>query len=110
MGKLYKACAAQRIVILVVFLTAFLLCTTSVAFSKNPSKEVVKTNHVTIDGKTTYGISAGNLRLWVTEATTIVDAGGTRTELRDLSIPCRAKITYRQRVDGYPVALRIELR
>ena len=110
MGKLYKACAAQRIVLFVVFLTAFLLFTTSVGFSKSPSKEVVKTNHVTIDGKTTYGISAGKLRVLVTEATTIVDAGGTRIDLQNLSIPCSAKITYRQRVDGYPVALRIELR
>ena len=110
MGKRYKACAEQKIVLLLVFSLAFLLFSTSVGFSKSPSKEVVKTNHVTIDGKTKYGISAGKLRVWVTEATAIVDAGGMRIGLEDLYVPCRAKITYRQRVDGYPVALRIELR
>jgi hypothetical protein len=110
MGKLYKACAAQRIALLLFLFLAFLLFSSSVGFSKSPSKEAVKTNQVTIDGKTSYGISAGKLRVWVTEATTIVDAGGTRIALRDLSIPCGAKITYRQRADGYPAALRIEVR
>jgi hypothetical protein len=106
----HKSRAVQRITLVLVLVLAFLLLNPSVGFSAGKAKSVITTQSVTIDGKTGYGVVAGERRFRVTKATTIVDAGGTEIMLSALPVPCRARITYRQGVDGYPVALRIKLR
>jgi hypothetical protein len=110
MGICNKRRAIKGIALVVLLAMPFLLFNPSPSFCAGKSKTVLKTKTLTVDGKTSYGIAAGERRFWVTEATTIVGAGGTKIGLSDLSIPCRATITYRQRDDGYPVALKIKLR
>lgn len=106
----HKRHAVQGIALVVLLVLPFLLLTPSVGFSAGKSNRMIRTQSVTIDGKTNYGIVVGERRFSVTEATSIVTVGGTDIGLSALPIPCRARLTYQSRADGYPVALRIKLR
>jgi hypothetical protein len=65
---------------------------------------------MTIEGKTTDAVISGERHFVVTEATTIIDAYGTRIILDDLSLPAEVEVRYELVMDQDPRALRIVLK
>jgi hypothetical protein len=105
------SCANKRVFIFLAglaFATMAVLSPSGVC-AKAHVKGMPRSASVKIEMKTGDAVFVGERKFVVTDVTSIQDAKGLRMELRDLPVPCQARLEYLLRMDQDPVVSKIKI-
>ena len=99
---------------LVIFLTGLALVAMaalipSMVCAKGGPKGMPGSASVKIETKAGDAVFVGERKFVVTDLTSIEDSKGLKIELRDLPVPCQARLEYLLRMDADPVVSKIKI-